>query len=398
MRIVVVGGGLAGAKAVEELRKQGYDDDLTLLAAERHLPYERPPLSKELLLGKGGADDALVHEAAWYDEHAVDLRTGTAATALDTRSRVVRLADGGELAYDRLLLATGATPRHLRTADESGAPVAYLRTLDDAESLRPRLRGHLLFIGAGWIGLEVAAAAREHGAGVTVVDPASQPLVGALGPRVAPLFADLHREHGVDLRLEETVDSIAHSDAGTRVTLGGGDVLEPDLLVVGIGALPDDALARDAGLDVDNGVLVDEALRASAPDVWAAGDVANHLHPQHGRLRVEHWDTAIKHGRHAARGMLGDDSPYDAQPFFYTDQYDLGMEYVGHVADPAAADVVVRGDEQTRVVSILWIADGQVAAGMHLNDWDAMDPLRALVGQEATDRVRDPSVPLADLV
>jgi NADPH-dependent 2,4-dienoyl-CoA reductase/sulfur reductase-like enzyme len=283
--------------------------------------------------------------------------------------------------------------------EESGVDLTYLRRLEDSLALKERLGGNLLIVGAGWIGLEVASAARKAGGTVTVLDTAELPLLGVLGPEVAASFADLHREHDVDLRLSTGLDEVGLDGARVTARLSDGHQLHPDLVVVGIGAVPDDGLAAAAGLDTDDGVLVDGALRASAPDVWAAGDVANHDHPSLGRLRVEHWDNARQQGRHAARVMLGDEAAYDRQPFFFTDQYDLGMEYVGHVGPDGYDEVVVRGDlSGDRVFTALWIKDGHVAAGMHANDWDATDPIRALVGRPADDRVRDPGVPLADLV
>ncbi len=365
MNIVLVGGGLAGASAIEELRAQGYTGDLTLVGSEPHLPYERPPLSKDVLLGTAEPESAVLHDAAWYDEREVDLVLGTAATGIDLDRGKVELA-GRELDYDRLLLATGATPRRLPVADTAGPPVSYLRTLDDARELKGRLSGRIVVVGAGWIGLEVAAAARAAGADVTVVERAAQPLEAVLGAEVGALFADLHREHGVDLRLGAGVDD---------------DILRgADLVVVGIGAVPCDDLAATAGLACDDGVLVDARLRASDPHVYAAGDVARHDHPLLGRLRVEHWDAAIHQGRAAARAMLGDDAPYDRLPYFFTDQYDLGMEYVGHPGPEGYDELVLRGDRKERKVVAYWVRAGTVVAGMHLNEWDAIEEIRSAVG------------------
>jgi 3-phenylpropionate/trans-cinnamate dioxygenase ferredoxin reductase subunit len=370
MNIVVVGGGLAAANAVEELRTQGYTGEVTLVGAEPHLPYERPPLSKGLLLGSAEPDSVFVHDAGWYADHEVDVRLGRPVDGIDLE--VSRIHVGEEsIGYDRLLLATGATPRRLRVADESGAPVAYLRTLDDALALKERLGGHVVVVGAGWIGLEVAAAAREAGADVTVVEQADQPLQAVLGPELGEVFADLHRERGVDLRLAAPVDV--------------GTLADADLVVVGIGAVPADELARKAGLDCQDGVLVDARLRASEPHVYAAGDVARHDHPTLGRLRVEHWDAAIHQGRAAARAMLGDDAPYDRLPYFFTDQYDLGMEYVGHVGPEGYDEVIVRGDKAARRLVAYWLRGGIVVAGMHLNEWDATDGLRAAIGGPLPD-------------
>jgi NADPH-dependent 2,4-dienoyl-CoA reductase/sulfur reductase-like enzyme len=396
MNIVIVGASLAGASAAEELRSQGYTGEVTMIGAEPHPPYERPPLSKGLLLGTAEPDSTLVHPAEWYAEHDVELLTGTPVTQLDLAGGHVVLGER-RLPYDRLLLATGARPRRLPLADRSGAAVTYLRTLDDSLALKDRLGEHLLIIGAGWIGLEVAAAARAAGGTVTVVETASLPLANVLGPELAPSFAELHREHGVDLRLDTSVAAIDHHAGRTAVRLSDGSELSPDLVLVGIGAEPDDRLAAEAGLATDHGVLVDASLRAGDPHVYAAGDVANHDHPLHGRLRVEHWDTAIHQGRHAARSMLGHAEPYTRQPYFFTDQYDLGMEYVGHVGPGGYDEVVVRGDTAARVVTALWLRDGHVAAGMHLNDWDAIDPIRAWVGRAATDALRDPTVALGEV-
>ncbi|GHH66461.1 NAD(P)/FAD-dependent oxidoreductase [Promicromonospora soli] len=391
MNIVVIGAGLTGANAVEELRNQGYAGDITLIGAEPHLPYERPPLSKGLLLGTAEPGSVFAHDHDWYADHQVDLRLGSPVTELDLGRRRVGVT-GTQIAYDRLLLATGASPRRLPLAEPSNPDVVYLRTLDDALRLRARLTGHILIIGAGWIGLEVAAAARQADATVTVVEAGSLPLLGVLGPELAPLFVGLHREHGVDLRLSTTVDSLT----GTQVDLSDGTRIHADTVLVGIGAKPEDQLAAQAGLATDNGVLVDARLRTSDPHVCAAGDVANHDHPRLRRLRVEHWDNAIQQGKHAARTMLGDDTPYVRQPYFFTDQYDLGMEYVGHVGHAGYDEVVIRGDADTRVLTAFWIRDNEVRAGMHLNDWDAIDPIRSLVEQGTTDldALRDPEAAL----
>ena len=396
MNIVIVGAGLAGASAADELRSQGYIGDLTLIGSEPHAPYERPPLSKGILLGQADPGSAFVHPQGWYADHDVDLVTDTTVTGIDLDTRHV-VVGSRKVSYDRLLIATGAQPRRLAPIDKSGAPVTYLRTLDDARALRERLRGHLLIVGAGWIGLEVASAARQAGARVTVVEAAPLPLGPVLGPELAPLLVGLHRDHGVGLRLSTSVAAVDVDGGRTRVRLSDGDELTPDLIVVGIGAEPDDQLAARAGLATDRGVLVDARLRASDPHVYAAGDVAHHDHPLLGRLRVEHWDTAIHQGRHAARAMLGDDEPYRRQPYFFTDQFDLGLEYVGHVGPAGYDELVVRGDREARIVNALWIRDGRVLAGMHVNDWDVMDALRSWVGQEASDKLRDPAIPLGEV-
>ena len=381
---VVVGGGLAAAKAVEQLRESGYDGDVILYTAEQHLPYERPPLSKGYLLGDDERDVVFVHDAQWYVDNNIDVRLGTRVEAVDPGAHTVTAGDTTQ-SYSKLLLATGAQPRRFAMADASGVPVAYLRVIEDTERLKQAFTegARIAVLGAGWIGLEAASAARKAGCHVTVVESLPQPLLRVLGPRIASVFADLHREHGVDMRLDVSVGGVEKAGDGVRLILDVGDPVEADLLLVGIGAVPDVKLAEDAGLDVDNGVLVDAALRTSAPDVFAAGDIANAEHPVLGRrIRVEHWDNAIEQGKAAARSMLGEDVSYDRIPYFFTDQYDLGMEYVGNIDPGSADDVVVRGDTTgARVFQAYWIKDGVVAAAMHANDWDAGDTIREAIGK-----------------
>jgi 3-phenylpropionate/trans-cinnamate dioxygenase ferredoxin reductase subunit len=406
MDVVIIGGGLAAGSAVDELRGNGHAGEITVLTAEPYPPYERPPLSKDLLLGKVAVDEVegavAVHDAGWYAEQQVDLRIGVPATAIDTTLRRVT-AGGRPLGYDTLLFATGAEARRLPQLDEpaadSGLPLTYLRTLDDAVALRRTLvgqpDGRLLIVGAGWIGLEVAAAARLAGWSVTVVDPAPTPLHAVLGPRLGSVFADLHRGHGVDLRLDSGVAGID----GRSVTLKDGHHVTPDLVVVGVGASPADGLARDAGLTADNGVWVDARLRSSDPAVYAVGDVAAQDHPVLGhRLRVEHWDTAAEQGRAAARLMLGGDEAYTRLPYFFTDQYDSGMEYLGHVPPGQQTELVVRAGTDFPALTAFWLSGRRVLAGMHIDDWDAMDPIRGLVGHDVdVARLRDPGVSLSDL-
>ena len=398
-RIVVIGGGLAAATAVTELREGGFEGPVTVLAAEGHPPYERPPLSKAVLLGEAEADSAVVKDASWYADHDVDLRTGTPADRIDRDARAVE-AGGEVIGYDRLLIATGAQPRRLALADDSGAPMSYLRTWEDSERLRaafaPGLR--LGIIGGGWIGLEAAAAARAAACDVTVLESAELPLLRVLGPEVAAVFADLHRAHGVRLLTGVDVAGITSAGSGAEVALADGSH-GFDRLLVGVGVVPDTALAQEAGLTVDNGIRVDPHLRSSDPDILAAGDVANADHPVLGRpVRVEHWDTAIQHGRVAAANLAGGDAVADALPYFFTDQYDLGMEYVGHVTPGAADRVVLRGDVAGRVFTAWWLAGDRVLAGMHANDWDAIEEVRRLVGATVDPAaLADESVPLGDV-
>jgi NADPH-dependent 2,4-dienoyl-CoA reductase/sulfur reductase-like enzyme len=404
-KIVIIGGGLAGAKAAEALRGDGYEGSLTLVGDESHLPYERPPLSKSYLAGSSSFDDAITLSQQWYDEHHVDLRLGAHATAVDAAAHEVTLADGTTLPYDKLLLATGATPRTLDVPGAGADGVLYLRRREDSDAIRATFGAgrRLVIIGAGWIGLEVAAAARGAGTDVSVVEVAELPLLGVLGPEIAKVFADLHTEHGVDLRLGATIEEIAVDDGrATGVRLGDGSTIAADAVVVGVGVRPEVELATSAGLAVDNGVLVDSSLRTSDPDIYAVGDIANHDHPSVGtRVRVEHWAAALNQPATAAAAMLGKADEYTALPYFFSDQYDLGMEYVGYAPKGSYERVVVRGDLGAREFVAFWLdADNRIKAAMNVNVWDVVDEIKPLIQSGRVvdpDRLADPSVPYSQL-
>jgi len=403
----IVGAGLAGAKAAEALRAEGFDGHVVLLGAEPHRPYERPPLSKGYLQGSADRDTVFVHKPAWYGEHQIDLRLDTTVTALDRRAHELVTTDGSRTRYDKLLLTTGASPRRLPVPGADLAGVRYLRSLDDSDHLKASLRpgARVVIIGAGWIGLETAAAARAAGTEVTVLEHAELPLLRVLGPRAARVFADLHRDHGVDLRCGVGVEAIrpAHTDPTTAaaVLLGDGTELPADVVIVGVGVGPNDELARSGGLDVDDGILVDEHLLTSDPDILAAGDVANAHHPLLGRrLRVEHWANALNQPAVAARTMLGRTASYDRLPYFFTDQYDLGMEYTGYSHPDDHDQVVIRGDLQAREFIAFWLHDARVVAGMNVNVWDVTEPIRTLIesGEQIEPaRLSDLDIGLTDL-
>jgi len=380
-RVVVIGGGLAGGSAAVALREQGYGGRLVVVTNEPHLPYERPPLSKGYLAGSTPLGELMVRPQEWYVDQDVEVVTGQEASRLDLEKRTVQVGRD-VLDFDKLLLATGSSARRVPALEQGGAPVAYLRSIDDSDRLRAAIRDgqRLAVVGGGWIGLEVAATAREAGCEVTVVEMLDVPLQRVLGAEVGEVFAGLHREHGVDLRTGASVVGVERDGDGARVSLGDGTSVSADLVVVGAGATPNLDLAREAGLVVDGGVLVDSRLRTSHPDVYAAGDIALAEHPRLGRrVRVEHWDNAGEQGRAAAANLLGADRAYDRLPYFYTDQYDLGMEYVGDVGPDGYDEVVLRGDVEGRVFTAFWARAGQVVAGMQVNDWDAMDRVREVV-------------------
>jgi len=397
----IVGAGFAGAKAAETLREEGYDGRLVLVGAEPDRPYERPPLSKDYLRGETAREQAYVHPAGFYADNDIELRVGESVVELDAGRRELALDTGERLRYDRLLLATGAEPRRLSIPGSELGGVHYLRTFADSDALRERLTagGRLVVVGAGWIGCEVAASARMRGMEVTVIAPASVPLEGVLGPEVGAIYRDLHLEHGVDLRLGTGVASFEGDGEVHAVRTQDGAVIACDAVVVGIGAAPRTQLAASAGLAVGNGVLVDGRLETSVPGVFAAGDVADHLHPALGRLRVEHWDNALHQGPAAARAMLGAPGGYARTPYFFSDQYDVGMEYSGRAVDWDR--VVFRGDPSTREFIAFWLGAGRVMAGMNVNVWDVAESIQALIaggGRVDERRLADPDVPIEQAV
>lgn len=404
-RFAIVGGGLAAAKAVEALRGNNFDGHIVLFSEEEHLPYELPPLSKDYLAGKKSLADFTVQNSDWYRDHDVDLRLSCRVSSLNRTAHTVELPDGTTFAYDKLLLATGSSARHPPIAGCDADGVHYLRSYRDAVALNNALAaaGSLAVVGAGWIGLEVAAVARQRGLDVTVVEAAPQPLAAALGETVGAVFAGLHRDHGVDLRLQTQVEEITGTDGkADGLRMRDGSTATADAILVAAGAKPNIELAEQAGLRTgDGGVLVDASLRTSDPDIYAVGDIAAAEHPLlGGRIRTEHWATALKQPAVAVAGMLGEPGRYAELPYFFTDQYDLGMEYVGHA--PHVTRVVFRGDVAGREFVAFWLdGDSRVLAGMNVNIWDVLDDVKALIrSQNPVDvqKLTDPQAPLADLL
>ncbi|MFJ9863767.1 NAD(P)/FAD-dependent oxidoreductase [Streptomyces sp. NPDC101165] len=412
---VIVGGGLAGAKAAETLRAEGFSGRVILICDERDHPYERPPLSKGFLLGKEERDSVFVHEPAWYAQNDVELHLGQTVDRIDRVAKTVRFGDDGTLVhYDKLLLATGAEPRRLDIPGTGLVGVHHLRRLAHAERLKGVLQhlgrdnGHLVIAGAGWIGLEVAAAAREYGAEVTVIEPHVTPLHSVLGPELGNVFAELHREHGVRFRFGVRLTEIVGQDGMVlAVRTDDGEEHPAHAVLAAIGAAPRTALAESAGLEIADrahggGVVVDERLCTSDPDIHAAGDVAAFPLALFGtRIRVEHWANALNGGPAAARAMLGSDVVYDRMPYFFTDQYDLGMEYSGWAPPGSYDEVVIRGDAGKREFIAFWIKEGRVLAGMNVNVWDVTEQIQKLIRSQAqvnTEALADPHIPLESLV
>jgi NADPH-dependent 2,4-dienoyl-CoA reductase/sulfur reductase-like enzyme len=403
---VIVGGGLAGAKAAETLRAEGFDGDVVLFGSEPERPYERPPLAKGYLLGKDARDSVFVHPDGWYAEHQVDLRTGVTVAMIDPAARLVTF-DGGTVGYDKLLLATGASARRIGIPGAGLGNVFYLRTLPESDALRAAFtpEARVVIVGAGWIGLEAAAAARTAGAAVTILEPQPGALHAALGPELGGAFADLHRAHGVEFRFGESAAEFLAAGPGAArvgsVASTSGAELPADVVVVGIGATPNDGLARSAGLEVSNGVVTDAGLRTSDPDIFAAGDVASSYLPLLGRhVRVEHWSNALNGGKAAAKSMLGQQVEYNRVPYFYSDQYDLGMECSGLPSPGSYDQVVYRGDRDGLEFIAFWLNQGHLVAGMNVNVWDVTGDIQSLIRSgKALDpgRLADPAVPLAEV-
>jgi 3-phenylpropionate/trans-cinnamate dioxygenase ferredoxin reductase component len=401
---IIVGASLAGAKAAETLRSEGFDGRVVLIGEESERPYERPLLSKEYLLGDKPAAKLYVHDEGFYAEKDIELMTGTRVESVDPGAHEITLQEGRILPYSRLLLTTGAAPRTLSSQQMPGADlqgVRYLRERADSDALRSAITSaqRVVVIGSGWIGSEVAACARQLGAEVAIIGPEPVPLVRVLGPDIGGVYRDLHAEHGVELHLSTQVEAIVGNGAAQGVRTTKGSVVEGDLVIVGIGVAPRDELARAAGLSIENGIVVDEFLQTSAPDIFAAGDVAAAWNTRYNtRIRMEHWANALNQGPAAALNMLGQETAYTKLPYFYSDQYDLGMEYNGYATEWDR--VITRGDTIGREFLAFWLKDGRVLAGMNANIWDQGDDIKALIRAGTpvdADRLADPSVPLADL-
>jgi 3-phenylpropionate/trans-cinnamate dioxygenase ferredoxin reductase subunit len=377
---VIVGAGMAGGKAAEALRAEGFAGRLVLLGSEPTRPYERPPLSKEYLRGEAGREKVYLQDEDYYEQHAIELRTGATVTALDPGRQEV-VVDGGErLRYDRLLLTTGAEPRRLGIPGAELDGVFYLRSVEDSDALRERFDrgGSVVIVGGGWIGCEVAASARQRGLDVTVIEPMSLPLERVVGPEVGAVYRDIHADQGVTLLLGEGVEAFEGAGAVERVRTSSGRTVDCDFVVVGVGVVPRTGLAEAAGLEVGDGIHVDRHLQTTAPGVFAAGDVAGAAHPFYGeRIRVEHWSNALHQPAVAARSMLGQEAVHDRLPYFFSDQYDVGMEYTGYARHWDR--VVFRGDPGTREFIAFWVAGDRVVAGMNVNVWDVAGPIAQLV-------------------
>jgi NADPH-dependent 2,4-dienoyl-CoA reductase/sulfur reductase-like enzyme len=404
--IVIAGAGLAGATAARTLRSEGFAGRITLVGSELHRPYLRPPLSKDYLLGTADEDTVPVAPEAWYAENDVDLLLGQPVAGVDPGTHTVHLSSGETLRYGALLLATGALPRHLQLPGVGLEGVTTFRTLDDSRRLREQISSggrNLVMIGSGWIGMELAAAATTYGNHVTLIGREAIPLAGAIGPELGAFFRSVHEANGVKFLPGSTAAGL-RGDSGrvTAVVTDSGDVLPADVVVIAVGVVPDTALAESAGVALDNGILTDASLRTSAPDVFAAGDVANPLHPFTGQHhRSEHWSNALNGGKTAAKSMLGQDAQLETIPYFYTDQYDVSMEYSGFPTLAAGVEPAIRGSLAGKEFIAFWQHGGRVVAGMNVNVPRSQKAIKALISSRAmidSGRLTDPAVALDQLL
>jgi 3-phenylpropionate/trans-cinnamate dioxygenase ferredoxin reductase subunit len=399
--VVVVGAGVAGQRAAETLRAHGYDGRIVLVGAEAEAPYDRTALSKDVLQGKRDVGSLFLQDARWYAENEVELITGAAAVSLDTRDRLVTLAGGRRLNYDAVLCATGCRVRRLRVPGAELPGVYYLRTLADATVLRRALaEGHrVVVIGAGFIGAEVAASCRSLGLQVTVIEALALPLIHVLGREMAQICADLHRDHGVVLYTEETVAALRGGGRVEEVVTSSGRRIPCDLVVVGIGVEPATEWLTGSGVQCDGGVLVDEFCRTNVPGVFAAGDVARWPFHKWGEyIRVEHWDHAANHGAAAALSILGKGAPYQQVPYFWSDQYDVRFQYVGHAN--RWDQLVIRGSVRERAFTAFYVLEDRVVAALCVNRArDVMAARRLIAGNQRVDPhlLRDDAVDLRRL-
>ena len=400
-RIVIVGAGLAAARAAKALRKDDYEGSITILGDEPEPPYLRPPLSKEYLRGESDRTSVYVHPATFYTDQQIDLRLETTVRAIEPGVREVVLDDDERLPYDRLLVATGARPRTLPVPGAELSGVMTLRTVAEADAIHAAAADaeRIVVIGAGWIGSEVAASLRMLGRAVVLVAPDTVPLERVLGPEVGGVYRDLHVQEGVDWRPGTTIKRVIGTDRVGGVETSTGERIAADLVVAGIGVEPRTELALAAGLAVGDGIEVSATLETSVPGIFAAGDVASAWHPFYERrLRTEHWANAKFQGAAAGRAMLGETAPYDRIPYFYSDQYDLGMEYTGWAT--ASDRLVVRGSLADRQFIAFWIRDDRVVAGMNANTWDVAKPIEHLIRSRAavdSGALADPAVPIDEL-
>ncbi len=397
---VVIGAGQAGGRAVEAMRASGFEGRIDLVGAEIHLPYERPPLSKELLSEE--AQFELIHDAAWYAEKDISVHLGAPATAIDRDAKRITVGESQSLAYDKLLLTTGGTVRRLAVDGANLTGVEYLRTIEDSQAIGAMLGDgkRIVVVGGGFIGLEIAASARKRGCSVTVLEAADRLMGRALPVEIGTAFDAMHRENGVDVRLDTGIDRIVGNGKVEAVVTSGGDSIDADGVVIGIGIDPDTTLATSAGLDVANGLAVDEYCRTADPAIYAAGDATHHPNPLVGRsIRLESWQNAQNQAIAAANNMCGADKPFSEVPWFWSDQFDVNLQMCG--APDEWDRTVARGDLAARD-GLLFQLDGErIVGAIGLNRPRDMRFIKRMMGAGKTatdDQLADEAVGFRDLM
>lgn len=399
--VVIIGAGHAGGTAAATLRQEGFEGRIVLLGDEPYPPYERPPLSKAVLSGAMPLEKTFLRKPSFYEDKAIELRTGAGVETIDRAARTLRLFSGESLAYDKLILATGSRLRRLKVpgADLLGG-VYYLRGIDDSLAIKEQLKAgaNIVIIGGGYIGLEVAASAAKAGAKVTLIEAMDRVMARVTSATVSSFFQDEHRRHGVDLKLNTGVTALEGEGRVERVVAGDGSVLAADMVVVGIGILAADELAVAAGLTCDNGIVVDEFTQTSDPAIWAIGDVTNHPNALlGGRLRLESVQNAISQGQTAAKAILGRASAYAEVPWFWSDQYDLKLQTAG--IRRASDQEVVRGSPANRKFSVCYLRDGALAAIDTIANLKDFMPAKKLIAEKRPvdpERLANPDIPLAE--
>jgi 3-phenylpropionate/trans-cinnamate dioxygenase ferredoxin reductase component len=398
--VLIVGAGQTAAMATRTLRRRGFGGRVVLIGEEPHLPYQRPPLSKEYLQGVEERSGLFLLSEEWCVKNDLEVRLGTRVEGIDAVDRAIELSDQTRVRGDAVLIATGGRPRQIPGVQ--GERVHYLRTIEDSDRIKAMLGPdtRLVVIGGGFIGLEVAASARVLGAQVTVLEMLDVPLERVLGRQMGAVCAELHRGHGVQLLTGDTVETVTETAEGVVVRTGRGAVVEGDLVVVGVGIAPNVEVAEAAGLKVANGIVVDEYCRTSLDGVYAAGDVANHFHPLYERyLRVEHFDNANKQGAAAANNILGRATVFDDPHWFWSDQYEVNIQHAGH-AD-AWTELVIRGSVEQRDFVAFYLDGATLRAAFGIDRGEDISAAKELIAARAApepDQLRDEDVDLFDLL
>jgi 3-phenylpropionate/trans-cinnamate dioxygenase ferredoxin reductase subunit len=398
--VVIIGAGHAGGTAAATLRQEGFDGRIVMLGDEPYPPYERPPLSKAVLSGAMPLEKTYLRKPTFYEEKAIELRTGAGVEAIDRAARTLRLFSGESVGYDKLILATGSRLRRLKVPGADLLGVYYLRGIDDSLAIKAQLRAgaNIVIIGGGYIGLEVAASAAKAGANVTLIEAMDRVMARVTSETVSSFFQDEHRKHGVTLKLNTGVTALEGEGRVERVVAGDGSVHPADLVVVGIGIVAADELAQAAGLACDNGIVVDEFTQTSDPAIWAIGDVTNHPNSLlGGRFRLESVQNAISQGQTAAKAILGRATAYAEVPWFWSDQYDLKLQTAG-IRRPDDREVV-RGAPANRKFSVCYLRDGALAAIDTIANLKDFMPAKKLIAEKRPidpERLANPDIPLAE--